>query len=417
MNDERGPASDGTADRVAAEQTVGVMSSGGATPTGVEEALAAEVEDGQAAAPAATTLRPPKFRDRGERNAPRAAPAGADGTSAPSSRRIRGLFAAVAAVIIILVIMAQALLGSPKTPPPAAPTGTTINAPTLPAGALAPQAGAPLTAVPIVPAGGGGHLNDPHEAIIGPGHVIYVADPGAHAVLVYSMQGRYLRSITAGSEPLKAPFSLAVGTNDHLYVLDSVLAHILEYVGPHNTFVRAIGSGSALALGRGLAVGPNSHLYVVNPASNSMTEFTAEGTLVKAVNPPLGAALSQFNQPSAVSVGPDNSIFLLDNANQRIEKFNATLKGQAQWPAPASDTYHSVHVVALGPARLLVTDAHATVLDYDLSTSPATIHSHLVGGTKAPILLGVTRLNAGHVLVTDAGNLAVWEVTVPAAGT
>ena len=99
---------------------------------------------------------------------------------------------------------------------------------------------------------------------------------------------------------------------------ERLLAFLLLLYGVYMAALFA--SGAAVGLGRGLGVGPNGHLYVVNPASNSIAEFSGQGTLIKELRPPLGTALGQFNQPSAVDVGPDNSIFMLDNANQRIEK-------------------------------------------------------------------------------------------------
>ena len=370
--------------------------------------------------PAAPALRRAKFRDR-----PGAAPAGEtsgghDGAvPAPArpAQRTRGILAAAVAVAIVAIILLQSSLRGAGQPaaPTAAPTATANAAP---AGALTTQNGAALAAQPVVPAGGGGHLQEPHEAVLGPGHAIYVADPVAHAVLVYSLKGTYLGTVAPrGTSADSEPYSHVAAANGHLYVLDSsanpAAARLADYGGRLGSPSHTIATGLALSHGRSLASDVATNLYVANPATNSITIYRPSGTVVLSRRTPLSASLGDYNQPSAVALGRDQSIFVLDSTNQRIEQFSPTWQPRGQWPAPTSDTLHSAHLLPIGAHRLLVTDPTGSLLDYDLGTSPATIRRHALAGVTAPGPLGIAPLDGGHVLVTDVRNRAVWSVAIP----
>jgi hypothetical protein len=54
-----------------------------------------------------------------------------------------------------------------------------------------------------------------------------------------------------------------------------------------------------------------------------------------------------------------------------------------------------VYVLVLGPKRLLVTDSHDNLLDYNLATSPASITSHLLVGKRARVAIGLGRAESG----------------------
>ena len=371
-------------------------------PTTADEARAGQDAEAAGGAP---SLRRPKFRDRD--------------TAQPAARRVvtsmagspsqqRGLLAALLAIALVVIVLAQMLRGGSSTPA-ALPTAVPVVAP---AGALAAQSGAPLQAVAVVPAGGAGHLSEPHEAVVGPGGAIYVADPAAHAVVVYSAQGAYLRSLVKGGEALKSPYALAVG-GGALYVLDSDMGHILVYSGAANSYTRAIGTSGQLGLGRGIARGAAGALYVANPARNSIVVYDAGGKLLNERSLPLGAALGQYNQPAHVAVGPDGSVLVLDNVNQRVEKFDKAWTPLGQWPAPASDTLHSVRLLVLDATHFVATDPDGGLLFYDTTTNPATITRHGLSGASAVLPLGVTRADKGHLLVTDSRGRAVWRVALP----
>ena len=381
-----------------------------ASPSGVEGAAPGQNGEDIASPPRAE--RRPRFREREGSFVQRRPPAV---SATPRTQRTRGLVAALVAVLLVLGVAANALFNHSGTPNPTATAlpGATVSSSNVPA--LAAEASSALNATALVPPDGK-HLNDPHEAIVGPGGLIYVADPGASAVVVFNAHGTYLRSITSADGALKQPFSLAMGADGHLYVLDSIRARIFDFAGPDNRFVRSIGSDITIAKGRGLAIGPGGTLFVVNPANNSLDEYDPQGTLLKQHIPPLGAALGQFNQPSAVTVASSGAVFVLDNINVRIEEFNPALDGVGQWPAPATDTFHSAHILAVTPTRFLVSDGQGSLLDYNLATTPATIRRHSLLGVTGIVAVGLARLDAGHLLVTDARNRAVWRVPLPAAG-
>jgi len=330
------------------------------------------------------------------------------------------VLAALLAVSLIAFVLVQVFSALPKgaSPAPTTTPATTVPAATLAAaggaGTLTALSGAPLSVIPVITPGGQGHLLQPREAVVSFGHLIYVAGPGSHAVMVFNRAGKYVRSIkTAAHITLKAPTSLVAGVNNHLYILDAALGHVVDYIGPHAWFVRKIGNGLPGAFGSTIGRDGHDNILVANAALNSVTVFNAHGKLVSRHAKPVGAALGQLNQPSNVAGGPNGSIYVLDNANQRVQKFTGTWLPKAQWPAPPSDTSHTAHIVVLEPQRFLVSDPSGSVLDYDTSVTPAVVRRRGFSGNLAISPLGLAPLDKSHLLVTDAHNHAVWSVTLP----
>jgi hypothetical protein len=314
-------------------------------------------------------------------------------------------------LLALLVFAVASLLNGNLSAAPAAAPGSAPQTP----GPLAVIPGAPLTARPLVAPNGDGYLVQPQEAVRGPAGDIYVADPGAHGVLVYDRRGTYLRALaTIGDLQKATPFSLAAGTHGRLYVLDtqaeSTTGRILEYASP-NAAPTILASSRALAHARDLTVGPVGHLYVTSPRENGVLEFSPRGRLLAIHRPARGTSPGTFNQPTSTAVAPDGTIIVVDTGNARLVSFAAG-RPRSQWPAPAGGMLRAARVLPLAHHHLLVADPSGLLLDYDLRAHPVRIHSHPLQRVHDASLLAVTPLDPRHVLVTDTGNRAVWRVTL-----
>jgi hypothetical protein len=153
---------------------------------------------------------------------------------------------------------------------------------------------------------------------------------------------------------------------------------------------------------------------VANPRSNSVVLLSTGGHVVRQVTSPLGAGPDQFDQPSDVAVSPDRTVYVLDNMNNRIEALTATGAFIAQWPAPPSDTLHSVHVLPLRGGRVLASDpfAGALLLYRPGGGVPVRVPLGVPGQAPGSVQpLGLSLGPGGKILVTDGNGNRVLLVS------
>jgi DNA-binding beta-propeller fold protein YncE len=228
-----------------------------------------------------------------------------------------------------------------------------------------------------------------------------VADTGKGRLVVLDAAGHLVRAAHSGATALQQPFALVLAQGG-MDVLDAAGAAI-ERFDSSGHFVREIVRDPALLDGRGLAVGPDGRLYVANPLTNSIVVLAADGKIERRMTSPLGAGPGQFNQPSDVAVGAGGTLYVLDNQNNRIEALTPAGSFVAQWPAPPSDTLHSVHLLPLPGGRLLASDPSGALLLYAPGGgSPIREPLHIAGQTLAHAQpLGLSLMPSGQVLVSD----------------
>lgn len=332
------------------------------------------------------------------------------------SHRTQGIGAALVTVALVIVIALLALNNSSGSTAPPRPSGTPVTPatppPVLPAGALPPVSAAALKAQPLTVPQGGGHLSYPREVVGGPQNLLYVIDPLKKAVVVYTGAGAYVRSIRGGRAPFKLPFSLTAGRNGHLYVVDNTVGAIWDFKGAAMTLVRRFASGPA----NGMAHDAAGNIYLASAQFNRILVYNPQGNLIGRHQTSLGAALGQFNQPSALAVTRANHVLIYDNANQRVEVFSPSWQPLGQWPAPATDTSYTSHLLSLSSTRFLMTDPSGALLDYIISGRVATIHRHALLGGAAISPVGIALLRPGIVVITDTRNKMLWKVAIPKPG-
>jgi uncharacterized protein (TIGR03663 family) len=86
---------------------------------------------------------------------------------------------------------------------------------------------------------------------------------------------------------------------------------------------------------RGIAVAADNSFYVADSQNHRIQHFSENGEFIEAwggfsgteENPPTGL----FNEPWGVAVGPDGSVYVTDTWNHRVQKFNAHGKFIMSW--------------------------------------------------------------------------------------
>jgi DNA-binding beta-propeller fold protein YncE len=306
------------------------------------------------------------------------------------ARVLRGLIAAALALILLGVSIDR--LRTPE-----APSSTPVPAPT--AVSFAPLSGPSMMATAVLgtPAG----LLQPREAVFLPHGQIAVADTGNRRLAILDASGHLLTSVRTGA--LQEPYAVAASAQA-LFVLDAGRGSIERYDLAGRFEREIIANPPLLQDARGMALGPDGTLYVANPRSNSVVLLSTDGHILRQLTSPLGAGPDQFNQPSDVAVSPNDTVYVLDDVNNRIKAMTPAGAFIAQWPAPPSDTLHSVHVLPLRAGRMLASDpiSGALLLYRPGGGVPVRLPLGVPGRSAGPVQpLGLSLGPGGTVLVAD----------------
>jgi DNA-binding beta-propeller fold protein YncE len=242
---------------------------------------------------------------------------------------------------------------------------------------------------------------------------MYIADTGNRRVVILDGRANFVGAITTGaSGPLQAPYSLAESADGHLIVLDSDAGRVLEY-DASGKLVRESDPALGLIHSRGIAVDREGHVLVADPAANAIDTLGSDLSLLHQQAAELPGGTPLFNQPSAVAVGPDGSIFVVDSQNNRLIQFTATWQEVRSWPIVVPDTLHSPRVVPLPDGRVVVSDPRdGKLLLYAPSALQPAVYD-LPTGAGAPMPLGISMDRNGKLLVACSGINTVLEVTTP----
>jgi DNA-binding beta-propeller fold protein YncE len=170
---------------------------------------------------------------------------------------------------------------------------------------------------------------------------VYVADAEGRRVLVYSSDGKLLRTITPDARHPKIllrPFGLLFDGHGRLYVTDYD-ADQIQVFNADGKFLFAWGREGK---GKGEFRAPvaidqdrDGNLYVVEFYGMRIQKFTREGNflLTWGSEAPWGkpAPPDQLLYPSGLAVGPDGNIYVTDSGHDRIKIFNAKGKFLREW--------------------------------------------------------------------------------------
>jgi streptogramin lyase len=117
----------------------------------------------------------------------------------------------------------------------------------------------------------------------------------------------------------------------------------------------------------GIAVDDRGHVYVADELNNRVQKFDSHGRLLAVLGGPAGVGNGQFNAPYGVAIDGFGAVYVADTRNNRIQKFSPTGRFLARWGRNGGDGSAGVGAGEFNsPRGVAVDDAgHVWVADHD----------------------------------------------------
>lgn len=161
---------------------------------------------------------------------------------------------------------------------------------------------------------------------------VYVTDTAQDAVLLFDVpDGRFHQFGQDDPGRLEKPIGITVSKQGEVYVADILARRVLVY-NLNGTYLRTLGSDELFRRPDGVAISPDgTRLYVVDVGGISNNDHRVQvldpntGKLLQTIGT-RGEGDGQFNLPLQAATGPDGTLYVVDGGNFRVEAFDPTGK-------------------------------------------------------------------------------------------
>lgn len=152
----------------------------------------------------------------------------------------------------------------------------------------------------------------------------FVSDIGRGGVVVFDLAKHESRmlELSESAPPLRIPLSIALDSNNFIYVLERRSSSILVF-DPAEKYIKVISLGKiSLTSPTSMAIDRNNRIYITDAASKKVFVLTLDGELVKSFGG-AGEADGQFTLPVSVAFNSKGQIFVADALSSRVQIFDA----------------------------------------------------------------------------------------------
>ncbi len=218
-------------------------------------------------------------------------------------------------------------------------------------------------------------------AIDSSGHV-WVSDTNNNRVQEFSSEGAFIRAFGTegtGNGQFKHPSGISIDASGNAWVVDSLNGRV-EKFSSEGTYQTTVGSGQ-LSEPKGIAINSEGDLWVADTMKYRLAELSTSGTLLSSIGGISGKGNSQFKGAAHLAIGQEGDIWVSDSGNNRVQVFSATGEykyafgtegtGEGQFKAPSGITTHNEHIYIVDEANNRVEKWLATNTGGDGEIRPA----------------------------------------------
>jgi DNA-binding beta-propeller fold protein YncE len=171
-------------------------------------------------------------------------------------------------------------------------------------------------------------------AVDGNGNIL-VADTNNGRIEKFSPTGTFLSIIGtkgSGNGQLGEPNGIAIDRSGNIYVAEVGSNHRVQKLAPDGTFIAEWAPG--LYGPRKIAIGPDDSIYVVDQGRTRIVKFSPDGRVLTTWGSG-GHGDGQFDDHTSVAVDPTtNKVYVADPRNKRIQVFDSNGKFLTKWSVP-----------------------------------------------------------------------------------
>ncbi len=198
--------------------------------------------------------------------------------------------------------------------------------------------GSPVTAFEGGHGNGRGQFDSPRGIATDSAGNIFVADTGNGRIEKFSPSGTFLSTIGTkgtGRGQLAEPNGISIDRAGNIYVAEVASNHRVQKLAPDGRFIAEWkGPAPGFYGPRRIAIGPDDSIYVVDQGHTRVVKFDPDGQVL-AVWGRAGNGDGQFDDPTSVAVDPTtNKVYVADPRNKRIQVFDSDGRFLTKWPVP-----------------------------------------------------------------------------------
>jgi DNA-binding beta-propeller fold protein YncE len=185
---------------------------------------------------------------------------------------------------------------------------------------------------------GKGQFDSPTGIAIDASGNILVADTNNGRIEKFSPTGTFLSTIGTkgtGHGQLGEPNGIAIDHAGNIYVAEVGSNHRVQKLTPDGTFIAEWKGPDVGFYGpRRIAIGPDNSIYVVDQGRTRIVKFSPDGQVLLSWGSK-GSGDGQFDDPTSVVIDPTtNKVYVADPRNKRIQVFDSNGKFLTKWTMP-----------------------------------------------------------------------------------
>lgn len=265
---------------------------------------------------------------------------------------------------------------------------------------------------------------------------IYVADNNNCRVQLFSLSGTYLNQFGscsyAGNGTFESPDGVTLDASGNVYVTDSYL-NLVEKFSSAGTFLSQFGSGGTgngqLNGPDGLRVDASGNIWVADYNNNRVQKFSSSGTWLASLGGTSSACSSclctgpstcpnssgsgngQFNDPADVAIDASGNIWVVDQGNNRVQKFSnsGSYLGQFGSTGGGNGQFNGPRNIAFdGSGNIWVSDYSSGSVE-EFNSGGTYVSRFNNGGSEIGNVYGVAVDPSANIWVVDHGGEYVYE--------